>query len=141
MNRKKKSEYQRLLENLRAIARDEEKDWEEADWRRAVLRATASPPEDVRPARRPLPGWAWAYAAGLVVLLGAAAVVTRSFFREAWPTLDARVETSLSAGPTLAGAAGGRTPQDRLAVSFVSGESGLRVYWYFDKEFEWEEKP
>jgi hypothetical protein len=141
MNReKKRREYQRLLDNLRAIARSEEQDWDEQDWRRALRRATTGKPGELRPAWKPRPAWAWAYAAVMVILLGAAAVAVRSFFHAAGPTLLARVEPARSGGPAPAGGTGSPTPQNQLSVTLVSGESGLRVYWYFDKEFDWEEK-
>ncbi len=136
---RKPREYERLRDNLRAIARSEERDWEDQDWHRALRRATAGKSNELRPAPRPRPGWAWAYAAVLVILLGAAAVTFRSFFQAAGPTFLARVEPARSTGPARAGGAGSPSHQDRLSVTFVSGESGLRVNWYFDKEFEWEE--
>ncbi len=141
MNRKKSRECERLLGNLRAIARSEEKDWEETAWRVALDRATAGQSEGRRPAESLRPRWAWAYAAAIVVLLGAAAVVTKDFFREAGPTLGARVEPGRSGIPAPAGATARLTAQNQLSVTLVSGESGLQVNWYFDKEFEWEEEP
>jgi len=136
---RKPREYERLLNNLRAVARSEERDWEDQDWRRALRRATAGKPDEFRPAPKPRPAWAWAYAAVIVILLGAAAVTIQSFFHAAGPTLLARVEPARSAGPVGAGGAGSLTAQNQLSVTFVSGESGLRVNWYFDKEFKWEE--
>lgn len=141
MNRKKSREYERLLGNLRAVAQSEEKDWEESAWRLALDRATAGKSEGGRPAEVLRPRWAWAYAAVIVVLLGAAAVATRNFFHEAWPTLGARVEAGRNGSLAQAGAEPRLTAQNQLAVTFVSSESGLQVNWYFDKEFEWEEEP
>ena len=126
--------YRPLLDNLRAIARSEERDWEEEDWQRALRRATAGEPGEPRPQRHPRPVWAWAYATAVIILLGAAAVTTRSFFRAAGPALMARV------GPASGGGSAGPARQDQLAVTLVSAESGLRVYWYFDKEFDWKEE-
>ena len=127
--------YRPLLDNLRAIARSEERDWEEEDWQPRPA------PGDSRGARRAAsrvgirrPVWAWAYATAVVILLGAAAVTTRSFFRAAGPALMARV------GPASGGGSAGPARQDQLAVTLVSAESGLRVYWYFDKEFDWKEE-
>ena len=126
--------YRPLLENLRAIARSEERDWEEVDWRRALRRATAGGPGEPRPRRTPRPVWVWAYATAVVILLGAAAVTTRSFFHAAGPALLARAD------PAGGGASAGPVRQDQLAVTLVSAESGLRVHWYFDKEFDWKEE-
>ena len=141
MKRKRQGgEYRRLLENLRAVARSEEKDWAEEDWRRALRRATIGKQEELRPEWRRPPAWAGAYALVIAILLGAAAVASRSFFRAAWPTLTAEVEPARTGGPAPAGGGAGLAAQDQLSVTFVSVESGLRVYWYFDKEFDWKEE-
>ena len=137
---RKGGEYRRLLENLRAVARSEERDWAEEDWRRALRRATAGGPEEPRPELRPRPAWVWAYAVVITILLGAAAVASRSFFRAAWPTFTAEVEPARTGGPAPAGGGTGPAAQDQLSVTLVSVESGLRVYWYFDKEFDWKEE-
>jgi hypothetical protein len=131
--------YRPLLDNLRAIARSEERDWEEEAWRRAVRRATAGKPGELRPEMKPRPAWVWAYATAIVVLLGGAAAATRSFFRAAGPALMARMDPA-GGGTAPGGGAAGLAPQDRLSVTLVSAESGLRVYWYFDKEFDWKEE-
>jgi hypothetical protein len=141
MKRKAKAEqYLRLLDGLRSAARSEERDWKEEDWRRALRRATAAEPADLRLERKPRPAWAWAYGAAVAILLGAAAVTTRDFFRAAGPALMARTEAP--GGGANAAGGGSRVParQDRLAVTLVSAESGLRVHWYFDREFDWKEE-
>jgi len=141
MKRERKGrEYRPLLDNLRAIARSEEKDWEEEDWRRALRRATAAEPGELRPGWKPLAGWVWAYAVVIVILLGAAAVATSSFFRTAGPTIMARVEPARNGSRGPAGGAVSLALQNQLSATFVSAESGLRVYWYFDKEFDWKEE-
>jgi hypothetical protein len=127
---RKGGEYRRLLANLRAVARSEERDWDEPAWRRAVARATAAEPASERPARSPRPRWAWAYASVLVILLGAGAVVTLNFLRR--PAGEA-------ARAGLAGGSTERMAQNQLSLTLVSGESGLRVHWYFNKEFDWKE--
>lgn len=131
---RKGKEYRRLLVNLKALARSEERDWDESAWRRALARATAEEPAARRPAWRPRPRWAWAYGAAVVILLGAGAVVTRNLFHR--PSAAAVEE----AGPAPEGGAADRAAQKQLSVTLVSGESGLRVYWYFDKEFDWKEE-
>jgi hypothetical protein len=136
---RRRGEDERLLDNLRAMARSEERDWEDQDWHCALRRATAGKSNELRPAPKPRPDWAWAYAIVIVILLGAAAVTVRSFFHAAGPTLLARVEPAGSAAPVGAGGTASLASQNQLSVTFVSGESGLRVNWYFDKEFEWEE--
>lgn len=131
---KKDKEYRRLLANLRLIARREERDWDESAWRRALARATAEEPGTRRPDWRARPSWAWAYAAAVVILLGAGTLVTRNFLRRP-PSAGGEAPVA-----TPAGGAADRAAQKQLAVTLVSGDSGLRVYWYFDKEFDWKEE-
>jgi hypothetical protein len=127
---RKGKEYRRLLANLKALARSEERDWDESAWQRALAGATAEEPAARRPAWRSRPSWAWAYGAAVVIILGAGAVVTRNLLHR--PSAAAVEE----AGPAPEGGAA----QKQLSVTLVSGESGLRVYWYFDKEFDWKEE-
>jgi ferric-dicitrate binding protein FerR (iron transport regulator) len=137
---RKGREYRRLLINLRAIARSEERDWDEPAWRRAVARATAAEPGAARPARSPRLRWAWAYAAVLVILLGAGAVVTLTVVPR--PGMESAGEAG-AGGAARAGLEGGsadRMGQNQLSLTLVSGESGLRVHWYFNREFDWKEE-
>ena len=60
-------------------------------------------------------------------------MAARTFFRAAGPGLLARLEPA-------AGESAGRGQQESLSVTLVSADSGLRVYWYFDKEFDWKEE-
>jgi hypothetical protein len=131
---RKGREYRRLLANLRAIARSEERDWDEPAWHRAVARATAAEPGAALTARSPRLRWAWAYAAVLVILVGAGAVVTLNVLHRSG------MESTGEARAGLEGGSADRMGQNPLALTLVSGESGLRVHWYFNREFDWKEE-
>jgi anti-sigma factor RsiW len=53
-----------------------------------------------------------------------------------------RAERSRAPAPEglIASSAGGKTPQDVLSMTLVSQETGLKVYWTFNRNFEWEEE-
>jgi len=61
-------------------AKDKTPDWTEAEWRLVIGRAAGQEPEKQRASRRPLPGWAWAGAAALLIvaILGAVTLLKRS---------------------------------------------------------------
>jgi hypothetical protein len=61
-------------------AKDKTPDWTEAEWRLVIGRAAGQEPEKQRASRRPLPGWAWAGAAALLIvaILGAVMLLKRS---------------------------------------------------------------
>ncbi len=40
----------------------------------------------------------------------------------------------------IASSAGGKTPQDMLSMTLVSQETGLKVHWTFNRNFEWKEE-
>jgi hypothetical protein len=40
----------------------------------------------------------------------------------------------------IAASAGGKTSQDLLSMTLVSQETGLKVYWTFNRNFEWKEE-
>jgi hypothetical protein len=40
----------------------------------------------------------------------------------------------------IASSAGGKTSQDMLSMTLVSQETGLKVYWTFNRNFEWKEE-
>jgi hypothetical protein len=141
MNRKKKEEeYRRILAGLRDSAREEERDWEEADWKRAVRQATVAAPED----RRPFFGWnprrVWAYGLIFLTVLGLAGLAVRIITQGTRPFVVSRTGPAGSAGPSAAGPGEEQTPQSRLSMTLISNESGLRVYWYFNKDFDWKEE-
>ena len=61
-------------------AKDQMPDWTEIEWRRVIGLAVNQEPEMRRTGRRPLPGWAWAGAAALLIvaILGAVTLLRRS---------------------------------------------------------------
>jgi len=61
-------------------AKEKTPDWTEAEWRQVIGRAMGQKPEKRRASRTPLPEWAWAGAAALLVIgiLGAVTLLKRS---------------------------------------------------------------
>jgi anti-sigma factor RsiW len=51
-----------------------------------------------------------------------------------------REQAALDRATLAAGTAPGQPAQDILVMTLVSQETGLRVHWTFNKNFEWEEK-
>jgi hypothetical protein len=133
MRKKGKSEdFAATLARLRAAARQEERDWPEADWR-ALVEKAASQRIEPRPAPRALrPRFVWRYATLILFFVGLSAV----FFWNVWlkPSGPPAAENALSAPGPQSGS------QDVISMTLVSQESGLRVYWYFNKNFEWKEE-
>lgn len=174
--RKELQEYKAALAGLKAIARNEERDWEEPEWKNVIAVAID---QDIPLRRRPFiakPKIAWAYGMIMILALGAAALITRNIIQKPGPVLSSEIiaptpaESSRQwnldgreaprrlqdrpllaktipaedAGkkPALPGISEKKDSQDILSVTLVSQSTGLRVYWTFDRNFDWkEEKP
>jgi hypothetical protein len=169
-------EYEVALASLKSFAREEERDWEEAEWKALVERATAEKPEPALSSFRFKPRMAWTCAFIFLLMAGLAALLFRNILRKP-PTLElvsedislTQPEPQRTFNPTelapsvrvkdlpfpakaeriktsrenlvLASAFSDQKPsQDRLSVTLVSQETGLRVYWTFNKNFEWKEE-
>lgn len=128
----KRGDFAAALARLRAAAREEERDWPDEDWRALVEKAASQrlEPRPVTPA--PRPRFAWRYATLILFFIGLAAV----FF---W-----NVRPKPSGSPVAGNAVSAPGPkggsQDVISMTLVSQESGLKVYWYFDKNFDWKEE-
>ncbi len=169
-------EYQAALAILKDAAREDERDWKDAEWKRLVAGVKEKKPAPRPPLFQLLPKRAWAYgflflaAAGVLVLLFRTHLseppVSRQESAKIALTQPGRSETlnpaELSAAerledrlfaakrtrvktagenPVLASTLPGREiSQNRLSVTLVSQETGLRVYWTFDKNFNWKEE-
>ncbi len=133
-------ELESTLAGLRIVAREEEQDWTEPEWQALLARATAEPVRPRGPVFRGSPRMAWAFGIFFFILIALAVVFFKPVFKDiASPLVSERVSTS-PAGPSLAGMAEEALSQNRLSVTLVSNESGLKVYWYFNKNFDWEEE-
>jgi anti-sigma factor RsiW len=133
-------EFESALDGLRAAAHEEERDWTDSEWSSLLARVTAQPIRGRRPVFRRNPRLAWAFGILFFCLVALSIVLFKPVFKNAVSPLPGeRVPTS-SAGASAAGAVEEPLSQNRLSVTLVSNESGLRVYWYFNKNFDWEEE-
>jgi hypothetical protein len=172
---KELKEYEVAFASLKSFARDEERDWREAEWKSLMKKVMAK-----KPSPTPLPlrfrlKMAWAYAFLFLLVLGLGALFFRNIFKNPAPfvvsenILVTQAEPHRTFKPEEAAAPGrlkdvpflikakrlersgtepalqaalteGKTSQDLLAMALVSKETGLKVYWYFNKNFEWKEK-
>jgi anti-sigma factor RsiW len=106
----------------------ERRDWHEADWRRTVHGAVnQAVPRGSLTVIRPFVRKTWAYAAGLlaVVMLGIFLLQPQLGRKQA------KIKPGITAGP--------ETGQEVVAVTIVSPKSGLKINWFLNKNFEWED--
>ncbi len=133
-------ELESILQGLRGVAREEEQDWTDSEWRSLLARITAEPIRGRRPVFRGSPRLAWAFGILFFCLVALSIVLFKPVFKDALSPLPGeRIGTSPAAIPS-AGATEEPLSQNRLSVTLVSNESGLRVYWYFNKNFDWKEE-
>lgn len=118
---------------------EDRKDWEEGQWQQAVQQAIREVKSEVFPlAPRPFKKvWAYVMMAVLVAALGLLFVIGPSFIQDeeaSGPGLAA--ENQVQVFKSLAE----RPEQDVISMTLVSKESGLKIVWFFDKNFDLEEK-
>jgi anti-sigma factor RsiW len=128
-------ELESLLEGLRAVARDEERDWTDSEWSSLLAKVTAEPIRGRRPVFHGSPRLAWAFGILFFCLVALSIVLFKPVYKNAVSSLPGERVSASSAGAVEA-----PLSQNRLSVTLVSNESGLRVYWYFNKNFDWEEE-
>jgi ferric-dicitrate binding protein FerR (iron transport regulator) len=128
----KREDFAAALTRLRAAAREEERDWPDADWLALVEKAASQRLEPRPLPRAQRPRFAWRYATLILFFVGLAAV----FFWNVRPKPSGPpvAENAVSAPSPESGS------QDVISMTLVSQESGLRVYWYFNKNFDWKEE-
>lgn len=131
-------ELRASLEAVKSEARaDTAPAWDESNWAGLTRRIAAEPaPRRLGPRLGPLPIPSPALTAGVsaVALIAVLVFVFKgNVFRSgSEPSIPARATAALGAPGAAASSA-----QDRLSVTLVSQETGLRVVWIFDKNFEW----
>jgi len=106
----------------------ERREWEEKEWQQAVRNAIREKPLKVSP----LVPWpfrkVWAYAVMAVLVIGLTFFLVRpSFIKE-------------GVGPGTDALAKEKPEQDIISMTMVSKETGLKIVWFFNKNFELEEK-
>ncbi|UCC39190.1 MAG: zf-HC2 domain-containing protein [Candidatus Aminicenantes bacterium] len=109
------------------LAKDK-KEWEEIEWQKVVRNAIREKPPEVLP----LVPWpfrkAWAYALMAVFVIGLTFFLVKpSFIKEGM-------------GPGTEVLAKEKSEQDVISMTMVSKETGLKIVWFFNKNFELEEK-
>ncbi len=135
--RKESEEIVAALAAAKGLARQEAlRDWADAEWRQMLRFVTAADverrPWTVRLVQKP------AFAFGLALLIFAAGALwleKRLPLRpEERGALQARSQTTAQRPEESAG-------QDVLSLTIVSQETGLKIVWFFNKNFEWKENP
>ncbi len=135
-------EYQscmRAIEKTKEWLAEDRKDWEESQWQRAVQKAVSKVKPEVSPLA-PWPfkkGWAYALVAVLVTALGLLFVIRPSFIQDemtSGPGMEA--SSQLQVFQRLAE----RPEQDIISMTMVSRESGLKIVWILNRNFDLEVK-
>jgi anti-sigma factor RsiW len=135
--RQEAEEIKAALDAAKGMARIEAvRDWTDSEWRQMLRSVTAAGIERRHRAvglvRKP------AFAFGLALLIFAAGglwlykkLPGRPDGRDA---LQARTQTAAQRPGESAG-------QEVLSMTIVSQETGLKIVWFFNKNFEWKENP
>lgn len=105
-------------------------DWEETEWQQTVRNAIGERPTEVSslvpwPFRK-----AWAYALMAVFTVVLTFLIIRPSFIKEEPGLEPGTKVS----------AKDKSKQDVISMIMVSKETGLKIVWFFNKNFELEEK-
>lgn len=120
--------YIQSFEKTREWLAEDKKDWEEKEWQQAVRGAIREKPHKVS-ALVPWPfKKAWAYALMAVLVVGLTFFLVRPSViqEESLPGTEVSAEE--------------RPEQDVISMTMVSKETGLKIVWFFNKNFELEEK-
>lgn len=129
--------YILLVRRTRKWFAEERLDWEEREWQQTLYRIM-SEKEARRPSIIPWPfpkGWAFALMAGAVLLI-TALVVRPPFVQKigirSGPKDEARMEVMKAKEEG--------EQQEVVSMTMVSKETGLKIVWIFNKNFDLEEK-
>ncbi len=115
----------------------ERRNWKEDDWKKALQNAR----RDHSPRRSSLSpwplkrGWAYALMAGTAALLFL--FVIQPSFIKTIVGIKSQIVTQNRLLPSER--LGGRSPQDIVSMRIVSEETGLKITWFFHKNFELKE--
>lgn len=130
--RKEEKEFAAALKAAQALARaDEPEDWNDAEWRRLLQSITQAKIEK----RKAWPGLSLrpALAGGLALLLIAAGAFF--FLRKSPAPSDAQAALH-APSRDLATPAREAGTKDVSSMTIVSKETGLKIIWFFNKNFE-----
>lgn len=120
--------YVQSLEKTKEWLAKDRKAWEESEWQQIVGNAII----EKSPKVSPLIPWpfrkAWAYAVMAVFVIGLTFFLIRpSFIKE-------------GVGPETEVLTKEISKQDIISMTMVSKETGLKIVWFFNKNFELEER-
>ncbi|MGD9345996.1 MAG: zf-HC2 domain-containing protein [Candidatus Aminicenantes bacterium] len=130
--------YARSVKITKEWLEDSAITWADTDWKRTVIKAHREKSEALT-GFEPWPfkkGWAFALMGA--VMAGLVFFVTRPLFLGVKDFSDqttlAKQQAQHGRGPVI------ESPQDVVSVTMVSKETGLKVIWVLDKNFNLEEK-
>ncbi len=126
--------YEVSLTQTKGLLARERKDWEDEEWELAVQRAVIDKPARVS-SLMPWPykkSWAFALMALLVVVL------TLFVIRPA--NIDIDEQTGIVTSKTPSGILAKEPQQQVVSLTMISSETGLKVAWFFNKDFDFEEE-
>lgn len=134
-----RSEYEAYLfslEKTKELLEADRKNWEEGEWQEVLRKAV----EEKAPEVSPLVPWpfkkAWAYAfMAVIAVLLALFVIKPSFIHEDFIPGSGMVAENQ---PQLFEGLEARPKQDIISMTLVSKETGLKIVWFFNKNFELE---
>ncbi len=133
-------EYDALIlsrEKMKEWLQEDRKEWEETEWQQAVRKAVG----EKTPAFSPLASWpfkkGWAYAMMGVLVV----VLTIIFVIKPFPVGETTLDSEMLARTQaqLLGSAFEESPQDVVRMTMVLPETGQKIVWFFDKNFELED--
>jgi len=127
------------LEKTKEWLAKDRKDWEESDWQQALQRAI----KDKKPEVTPLVPWplkkAWAYSfIGMLVVAIALFFIIRPSIMQKKMGLGSERFTQEQA--QLFRSSPEESEQDVVSMTLVSKETGLKIVWFLNKNFELEVK-
>jgi len=132
---KEAEEMATALIAAKGLARSEPlRDWTDAEWRRMLNTIKAGKVEKGAWPRRLVETPAFAFGIALLVFAAAMLLLGRR-----WPGLSGERPTAfVGSGTSSREKSAG---QDVLSMTIVSQETGLKIVWFFNRNFEWKETP
>lgn len=112
-------EYRLALARIKAAAKEESvPDWNDGEWKALMARVRPAAREAKRPVVLARPRWAAASVLGAFLGLAVLAMLIKD-------RITVPRETAQAGAP------------DVVSLTLISQDTGLRVVWFLDKNFEW----
>jgi anti-sigma factor RsiW len=133
--RKEAEEISAALDAAKGMAQKEAlRDWTDAEWRQMLRSVTAAKvvrrQRAVRLVQKP------AFAFGLALMIFAAGAL---WLHKKLPWRPEEGDALQARSQTAAQRSGESSGQDVMSMTIVSQETGLKIVWFFNKNFEWKE--